>query len=119
MLGSQGKGARVQPISLTITEFVGWECRAQFCSPRVPGCLRKSRNLIGCPIWGKGCYWHLVVEARSAAQHPHTQDKPLQEKCIQPKMSVVLRMRIPALLSIDSPNQPAESAAVRGCLGIW
>ena len=41
------------------------------------------------------CYWLLVSEDQDAAEHPNNaQDRSPQQRIFQPKMSIVLRLKI-------------------------
>lgn len=127
MLGSQGKGASVQPCLLN-HHRVCTAILVLLCGVGVQGTVPPaptpqgardiwvSRDLIGCPIWGKECCWHLVVEARNAAQHP-TMHRMAPREFLRPRMSAVLLLRTPALLPIKTPVS-LLSAAGRRCLGI-
>lgn len=76
-VGESGEGMSMQPCLLNghriytsilvLLSRVGLQ--SGFVPPGCPVHLVISRDLTGCPRWGKGCYWHRVVEAGNAALH--------------------------------------------------
>lgn len=76
--------------------------------PGIRGHLIMSGDIFGCHIWEKGCYWHLVVQARDAAKHLKVHSTAPTTKNYSAQMSVVLRLRNPAVLATEFLNQPAE-----------
>lgn len=75
----------------------------QFCSPpRSWGHLALSGDfLLGCRNSERGCgqcYWHLVGRLQGCCQTSYNaQDRPPQQRIVQPQMSVVLKLWNPGL----------------------
>lgn len=72
------------------------------------GHLTTSGDIFGCHIWGKGCYWHLVVEARDAAKDLTIHRTAPTTKLYPAQMSVVPTLRNLAESPIEFLSQPAE-----------
>lgn len=66
-------------------------------------------DIVGCHIWERGCYWHLVVEARDAATHPAVhRTAPATEVTSPAGRQYHLGLRNPAVSASDFLTQPEE-----------
>lgn len=79
--------------------YVSGSHPGQFCttssSPKEQ--LAMTRDTLDYYNWGKGCYWHLLVEARADAKHPsfNTYDgPPTTTKYLAQKVTVLILRNI-------------------------
>lgn len=127
MLGSRGKRTSVWPVFFTATERLclcistsQWGgLEGTILPSRGPGTFHNVWRLFSCSIWGKGCYWHLVVEARAAARDPTIRSTAPTTKVYPARNDSSAHTDKPCRVTHCIFQSTCWGAIVSMCLGIW